>query len=91
MAAQTLIEIGEIWYQRTHRLREVWEAAEVSDYKTRIGHLWAVMAARVLAVHQALNKAQQAHAEAHPFVGKPGGMPANKGGEYIIPPHLRKG
>jgi len=44
---------ADIWYQRAHRLREVWQnISETEERRTKAFRLWGVMFKRVLALNQ---------------------------------------
>jgi hypothetical protein len=46
-------EVAENWYQRTHKLREVWQDFEASDKrKVKAFYLWNIMAQRMLNINQ---------------------------------------
>ncbi len=68
-------QIGEIWYQRCHRLREYWQdETNPYDRRSRAYGLWVLMVQRTLRLANAFANAKQ-----QKFLGKfpPGGIKAN--------------
>jgi threonyl-tRNA synthetase len=46
-------EVAEMWYKRTHKLREIWQDYGVSDKrKVKAFYLWNIMVKRMLKVNQ---------------------------------------
>lgn len=43
-------EIADIWYQRSHRLREVWQSATETERKVKAFSLWLIMFNRMMAI-----------------------------------------
>jgi hypothetical protein len=52
--------VAENWYQRTHKLREVWQDYDASDKrKVKAFYLWNIMAKRMLNIsHKAFEISQ---------------------------------
>lgn len=68
-------QIGEIWYQRCHRLREYWQdETNPYDRRSRACGLCTVMVERTILLSTALAKAKQPK---FPGKFKPGGIKAN--------------
>lgn len=68
-------QIGEIWYQRCHMLREYWQdESRPLDKRAKAYGLWTVMFRRTLFIAKVLNRAKTPK-----FTGKfePGGITTN--------------
>lgn len=54
-----LFQIGENWYQRTHRLREVWQNDSASNIsRIKAYKLWLEMTVRVIYIKNEITKSR---------------------------------
>ena len=73
LTLQEMVEIGEIWYQRMHGLREYWQNdGNPINRRFKAYGLWTVMYQRVLKISTAITKANQPRFPEGKF--KPGGI-----------------
>ena len=82
VSKKQLEEIAENWYQRTYRLKAVWQNELLSiEYREKALALWKVSMLRVLAAQRLLLHCQQHTQNKFP----PGGVFAEGNDEFLIP------